>query len=77
MCSNNDTRYIIYTSGTTGLPKGVLRYAGGHAVGLMLSISYLFGIRGPGDVMFCASDIGWVVGHAYMYVFQEFTGLQN
>ncbi|GAB1209602.1 hypothetical protein APSETT445_008383 [Aspergillus pseudonomiae] len=27
---------------------------------------YLFGIQGPGDVMFCASDIGWVVGHSYI-----------
>lgn len=49
-----------------GLPKGVLREAGGHAVGLHLSISYVFGIHGPGDVMFCASDIGWVVGHSYI-----------
>ena len=64
--NSGDGLYIIYTSGTTGLPKGVLRYAGGHAVGLMLSMAYLFGIRGPGDVMFCASDIGWVVGHAYI-----------
>lgn len=52
--------------GTTGLPKGVLREAGGHAVGLELSIRSLFGIKGPGDVMFCASDIGWVVGHSYI-----------
>lgn len=51
--------------GTTGLPKGVLREAGGHAVGLNLSIKYLFGIH-PRDVMFCASDIGWVVGHSYI-----------
>ncbi|MCJ1321245.1 hypothetical protein MMC15_006589 [Xylographa vitiligo] len=63
---SNEPIYIIYTSGTTGLPKGVLREAGGHAVGLNLSIRYLFGIRGPGDVMFCASDIGWVVGHSYI-----------
>ena len=63
---SNDGIYIIYTSGTTGLPKGVLREAGGHAVGLNLSIKYLFGIHGPGDVMFCASDIGWVVGHSYI-----------
>ena len=63
---SSDGIYIIYTSGTTGLPKGVLREAGGHAVGLHLSIKYLFGIRGPGDVMFCASDIGWVVGHSYI-----------
>lgn len=52
---SSDPIYIIYTSGTTGLPKGVLREAGGHAVGLHLSISYVFGIQGPGDVMFCAS----------------------
>jgi propionyl-CoA synthetase len=48
---STDPIYIIYTSGTTGLPKGVLREAGGHAVGLHLSISYLFGIHGPGDVV--------------------------
>lgn len=53
-------------TGTTGLPKGVLREAGGHAVGLELSIRSLFGIKGPGDTMFCASDIGWVVGHSYI-----------
>lgn len=63
---STDPLYIIYTSGTTGTPKGVLREAGGHAVGLNLSIEYIFGIHGPGDVMFCASDIGWVVGHSYI-----------
>ncbi|KAI8624429.1 AMP-binding enzyme [Xylariaceae sp. FL1651] len=62
----NEGVYIIYTSGTTGSPKGVVRYAGGHAVGLHLSISYIFGIHGPGDVIFTASDIGWVVGHSYI-----------
>ncbi|CBF70755.1 hypothetical protein AN5833.2 [Aspergillus nidulans FGSC A4] len=63
---STDGLYIIYTSGTTGLPKGVVREAGGHAVGLSLSIKYLFDIHGPGDTMFCASDIGWVVGHSYI-----------
>ncbi|OAA42170.1 acetate-CoA ligase [Metarhizium rileyi] len=58
--------YIIHTSGTTGAPKGVTRDAAGHAVGLHLSISYLFNIHGPGDVVFTASDIGWVVGHSYI-----------
>ncbi|KAF2083155.1 acetyl-CoA synthetase-like protein [Saccharata proteae CBS 121410] len=57
--------YIIYTSGTTGLPKGVVRSAGGHAVHLNFSIRYMFGLK-PNDVMFCASDIGWVVGHTYI-----------
>ncbi|CAI6335007.1 unnamed protein product [Periconia digitata] len=63
---SNDGLYIIYTSGTTGTPKGVLRTAGGHAVGLNFSIKYLFGIHGPSDVMFTASDVGWVVGHSYI-----------
>lgn len=71
---SNDGLYIIYTSGTTGLPKGILREAGGHAVGLHLSISYLFGIHGPGDVMFCASDLGWVVGHSYILYAPLLTG---
>lgn len=62
---SNDSLYIIYTSGTTGAPKGVLREAGGHAVGLNMSMRNLFGIN-AGDVMFCASDIGWVVGHSYI-----------
>jgi propionyl-CoA synthetase len=62
---SNDALYIIYTSGTTGAPKGVLREAGGHAVGLNYSMRYLFGIK-PGDVVFCASDIGWVVGHSFI-----------
>ena len=63
---SNEGIYIIYTSGTTGSPKGVLRPTAGHLVGLSLSIRYLFNITGPGDVMFCASDIGWVVGHSYI-----------
>lgn len=63
---SNDPVYIIHTSGTTGAPKGVLRDAGGYAVGLHLSIAYLFNIHGPGDVIFTASDIGWVVGHSYI-----------
>ncbi|KAB5554676.1 hypothetical protein GE09DRAFT_1121996 [Coniochaeta sp. 2T2.1] len=71
---STDGIYIIYTSGTTGLPKGVLRDSGGHAVGLHMSISYLFGIHGPGDVMACFSDLGWVVGHSYILYGPLLTG---
>lgn len=51
---SNDAVYIIYTSGTTGSPKGVVRDAGGHAVGLHFSIRYTFGIHAAGDVIFAA-----------------------
>ncbi|KAG5944757.1 hypothetical protein E4U60_005699 [Claviceps pazoutovae] len=64
--TSTDAVYIIHTSGTTGTPKGVVRDAAGHAVGLHLSMSYLFNVHGPGDVVFTASDIGWVVGHSYI-----------
>lgn len=70
--NSSDEQYIIYTSGTTGLPKGVVRDVGGHTVGLHYLAQYLFGLRGPGDVIFTASDLGWVVGHswiAYGYIF--------
>jgi len=64
--NSSDEQYIIYTSGTTGLPKGVVRDVGGHTVGLHYLAQYLFGLRGPGDVIFTASDLGWVVGHSWI-----------
>jgi propionyl-CoA synthetase len=57
--------YILYTSGTTGAPKGIYRSHGGSLVGLNYAMKYLFDIN-PGNVMFAASDIGWIVGHNYI-----------
>lgn len=66
--------YISHTSGTTGAPKGVVRDSGGHAVGLHLSVSMVFNIHGPGSVIFAASDIGWVLGHAFIMSAPLLTG---
>src|SRR6202521_5287023 len=68
-----DPLYILYTSGTTGIPKGVVRDNGGHLVALKWSMFNLYGVK-PGEVWWCGSDIGWVVGHSYIVYAPLFHG---
>ena len=63
--SSEDPLYILYTSGSTGRPKGVLHTTGGYLVYAALTHKYVFDYH-PGDIYFCAADVGWVTGHSYI-----------
>ena len=60
-----DPLFILYTSGSTGKPKGVLHTSGGYLLWASLTHELAFDYR-PGDVWWCAADIGWVTGHTYI-----------
>ncbi|MBC2651919.1 acetate--CoA ligase [Novosphingobium aerophilum] len=60
-----DPLFILYTSGSTGKPKGVLHTTGGYAVWASLTHELVFDYR-PGQIYWCAADIGWVTGHSYV-----------
>ena len=60
-----DPLFILYTSGSTGKPKGVLHTTGGYAVWAAMTFQYVFDYR-PGQVYWCAADVGWVTGHSYV-----------
>ncbi|WP_144856793.1 AMP-binding protein [Marihabitans asiaticum] len=68
-----DPLYVLYTSGTTGRPKGIVRDNGGHAVALRWSMEHIYDVK-PGETMFTASDVGWVVGHSYIVYAPLLTG---
>ena len=60
-----DPLFILYTSGSTGKPKGVLHTTGGYLLWASLTHELCFDYR-PGDIYWCAADIGWVTGHSYI-----------
>jgi len=60
-----DPLFILYTSGSTGKPKGVLHTSGGYLVWASYTHELVFDHR-PGEVYWCAADVGWVTGHSYV-----------
>ncbi|WP_343614217.1 acetate--CoA ligase [Novosphingobium sp.] len=60
-----DPLFILYTSGSTGKPKGVMHTTGGYLTWAAMTHEYVFDTR-PGDIYWCAADVGWVTGHSYL-----------
>ncbi|MBA3944065.1 MAG: acetate--CoA ligase [Herpetosiphonaceae bacterium] len=60
---SEDPFFIIYTSGSTGAPKGVVHTVGGYLVDVYSSLKWALDFR-DGDILFCTSDAGWIVGHS-------------
>ncbi|PIE24332.1 MAG: acetate--CoA ligase [Planctomycetota bacterium] len=60
-----DPLFVLYTSGSTGKPKGVMHTTGGYMTYAAMTHKYVFDYR-PGDIFFCAADIGWITGHSYI-----------
>jgi acetyl-CoA synthetase len=60
-----DPLFILYTSGSTGKPKGVLHTTGGYLLWASYTHETTFDYK-PGEIFWCAADIGWVTGHSYV-----------
>jgi acetyl-CoA synthetase len=60
-----DPLFILYTSGSTGKPKGVLHTSGGYLTWASWTHQVIFDYR-PGEIYWCAADVGWVTGHSYI-----------
>ena len=62
---SEDPLFILYTSGSTGKPKGQLHTTGGYLTYASYTHELVFDWH-PGDVHFCAADVGWITGHSYI-----------
>lgn len=60
-----DPLFMLYTSGSTGKPKGVMHTTGGYIVYASVTHKHIFDYK-PGQIYFCAADIGWITGHTYI-----------
>lgn len=62
---SEDPLFILYTSGSTGKPKGVLHTQAGYLLYAAFTHRYVFDYQ-PGEIYFCAADVGWITGHSYI-----------
>ena len=62
---SEDPLFVLYTSGSTGKPKGQLHTTGGYLTYASYTHELVFDWH-PGDVHFCAADVGWITGHSYI-----------
>ncbi|WCT73209.1 acetate--CoA ligase [Sphingomonas naphthae] len=62
---SEDPLFLLYTSGSTGKPKGVVHSSGGYLLWAAMTHQLCFDYR-PGEVFWCAADVGWVTGHSYI-----------
>ncbi|HEY9885942.1 MAG TPA: acetate--CoA ligase [Vampirovibrionales bacterium] len=63
--ASEDPLFVLYTSGSTGKPKGLLHTQAGYLLYAQLTFEQIFNYK-PGDIHFCAADIGWITGHSYV-----------
>ncbi|MDI6820070.1 MAG: acetate--CoA ligase [Candidatus Hodarchaeaceae archaeon] len=62
---SNELSFILHTSGTTAKPKGTVQTHGGYQVHIYAMAKWVYGLK-DGDIWWCLSDIGWIVGHSYV-----------
>jgi acetyl-CoA synthetase len=60
-----DPAFILATSGTTARPKLAVHRHGGFAVQIASMGRWIMGLS-QGEMWWSISDIGWIVGHAYI-----------
>jgi acetyl-CoA synthetase len=60
-----DPAFILATSGTTARPKLAVHRHGGFAVQIAAMGRWVMGLE-QGEMWWSMSDIGWIVGHAYI-----------